>query len=97
MRLNRRPHFVVRAAEGYMRKILFGAALLGMLAIGQPAFAQGFDAGDLELNPFFGLSWHSSNQFEVSFPQSSPAQTKKFKFDNAFRAGMRFNIINARH
>lgn len=80
-----------------MRKILIGAAFVGILLGSHPAYPQAFGAGDLELNPHFGLSWHRPNDYEISFPQSSPSEQKIFKLEQGLRAGVRLNVNNAGH
>ena len=80
-----------------MRKILIGVVLVGILATAHPALSQGLGSGDLELNPFFGGSWHSQNRFEITFPQSSPQEYKEFKLERAFRGGVRLNVFNSGH
>ena len=70
--------------------------LIGLLAVSpRNIFAQG--DGDLELNLFFGGSWHSQNSFEIGFPQAVTPIQSEFKFNQGFRGGMRFNVFTSGH
>ncbi len=79
-----------------MRRFTISVLLAAMFVLtpGQ-AFAQG--AGDLELNLFFGGSWHSTNKYEIGFPQAVTPIQQEFKFNQGFRGGARFNVFNSGH
>ena len=78
-----------------MRRLSLGVVLIGILATAHPALSQ--SAGDLELNLFFGGSWHSQNAYEVGPPQSITPIQQEFKLNQAFRGGIRFNVFNGGH
>ena len=79
-----------------MRRLTIGAFMMAVfvLTAGQ-AFAQ--DEGNLELNLFFGGSWHSTNKYEIGFPQAVTPIQQQFKFNQGFRGGVRFNVFNSGH
>jgi hypothetical protein len=80
-----------------MRKILIGAAFVGILLASHPAYPQAFGSGDLELNPYVGVSWHRPNDYEIGFPQSSPPEQKAFKLEQGLKGGVRLNVNNSGH
>jgi outer membrane protein W len=71
-------------------------SLMGMFfLLAAPAFGQ--LAQDGELNPFFGVSAHTKNEFQIGSPQASPPIDAKFELADALRFGLRFNVFtNAR-
>ena len=79
-----------------MRRLSVGIFLIvWLVAVPRNIFAQG--DGDLELNLFFGGSWHSTNGFEIGFPQAVTPIQSEFKFNQAFRGGLRFNVFTSGH
>ena len=49
-----------------MRRLSLGVLLIGLLLTARPALSQG--SGDLELNLFFGGSWHSNTRYKEGRP-----------------------------
>ena len=78
-----------------MRRLSLGVFLIGMLLTALPALSQG--PGDLELNIFFGGSWHSSNAYEVGPPQSVTPIQQEFTFSQGIRGGARLNVATSGH
>ena len=78
-----------------MRRLSLGVLLIGILLTARPALSQ--SAGDLELNVFFGGSWHSSNAYEVGPPQSVTPIQQEFTFNQGYRGGVRVNVANSGH
>ncbi len=68
-----------------MRSLSVGIFLIvWLVVVPRNIFAQG--DGDLELNLFFGGSWHSTNGFEIGFPQAVTPIQSEFKFNQLFAA-----------
>lgn len=74
-----------------MSSIVFCALLLAPCE----TLAQG--TKDLELNVFISGSAHNANRFEIGFPQAIVPVGGKFRFDNAYRTGLRLNVFNSKH
>jgi len=51
----------------------------------------------LEINVFGSGNYHTRNQFEIGFPQSVTPISAKFRLDEAFGGGVRFNVYTSGH
>lgn len=69
--------------------------MIVLFLLAAPAFGQ--IATDGELNPFFGVSAHTKNQFQIGAPQASPPINAKFELSDALRYGVRLNVANHGH
>jgi hypothetical protein len=70
--------------------------VIALLLLGtEGAFAQ--DTRHLELNVFFAGSGYTRNSFEIGFPQSTTPIEGRFRLDESFRGGIRFNVHNSGH
>jgi hypothetical protein len=69
--------------------------IIVLFLLAAPVFGQ--IAQDGELNPFFGVSAHTKNEFQIGVPQASPPIDAKFELADALRYGIRFNVANHGH
>ena len=66
-----------------------------VLAIPVIGFSQEFR--DLELNPFFGYAVHTKSAYDTGFPQSAVPIPGQFRYKDAVRGGLRFNVNTTGH
>jgi hypothetical protein len=80
-----------------MKRLLtyFGLTVISMIAVSGRAQAQIRE--HLELNLFGGGSVYTTKNYQIGFPQAIDPVSGRFRFDTAWRGGVRFNVFSRGH
>jgi len=79
-----------------MKRSLLSLILL-VVVLGVPSMAFSQEFRNLELNPFLAGSGHTKSLYTIGFPQTIAPISGEFKYKNALRGGLRFNINTTGH